>query len=68
LDVAAIELAIPKSATRDVLSVPVEPRPRAEPALLAVVEKTYGHGVSTPTVDDLAPEHAGRADSVEGLR
>src|SRR5262245_23431812 len=51
--VGTIELAIPKSRPGSYFPSLLEPRRRAERALLAVVQEAYVHGVSTRKVDDL---------------
>lgn len=48
-----IELAIPKIAPGAYFPSLLQPRRRAEHALLAVVQEAYVHGVSTRKVDDL---------------
>src|SRR5512146_2488759 len=48
-----IELAIPKVRPGTYFPSLLEPRRRAEQALLAVVQEAYVHGVSTRKVDDL---------------
>jgi putative transposase len=51
--VGTIELAIPKIRPGTCFPSLLEPRRRAEHALLAVVQEAYVHGVSTRKVDDL---------------
>jgi len=51
--VGTIELAIPKLRAGSYFPSLLEPRRRAEQALLAVVQEAYVHGVSTRKVDDL---------------
>ena len=51
--VGTIELAIPKVRPGTYFPSLLEPRRRAEQALLAVVQEAYVHGVSTRKVDDL---------------
>ena len=51
--VGTIELAIPKLRTGTYFPSLLQPRRRAEHALLAVVQEAYIHGVSTRKVDDL---------------
>jgi len=51
--VGTIELAIPKIRPGSYFPSLLEPRRRAERALLAVVQEAYVHGVSTRKVDDL---------------
>jgi len=51
--VGTIELAIPKLRTGSYFPSLLEPRRRAERALLGVVQEAYVHGVSTRKVDDL---------------
>ncbi len=60
--VGTIELAIPR--VRDGIYFPslLEPRRRAERALLAVVQEAYVSGASTRRVDDLV-----RALGIEGI-
>ena len=48
-----IELAIPKVRPGTYFPSLLQPRRRAEHALLAVVQEAYGHGVSTRKADDL---------------
>jgi transposase-like protein len=48
-----IELAIPKVKPGTYFPSLLQPRRRAEHALLAVVQEAYVHGVSTRKVDDL---------------
>jgi transposase-like protein len=57
-----IELAIPKLRTGTYFPSLLQPRRRAEHALLAVVQEAYVHGVSTRKVDDLV-----KAWGVDGL-
>ena len=51
--VGTIELAIPKIRPGSYFPSLLEPRRRAERALLAVVQEAYVHGVSTRKVDEL---------------
>ena len=51
--VGTIELAIPKIRPGSYFPSLLEPRRRAERALLAVVQEAYVHGVSTRKVDDV---------------
>ena len=51
--VGTIELAIPKVTPGSYFPSLVQPRRRAEHALLAVVQEAYVHGVSTRKVDEL---------------
>jgi transposase-like protein len=51
--VGTIELAIPKIKPGTYFPSLLQPRRRAEHALLAVVQEAYVHGVSTRKVDDL---------------
>jgi transposase-like protein len=51
--VGTIELAIPKLRTGTYFPSLLQPRRRAEHALLAVVQEAYVHGVSTRKVDEL---------------
>jgi hypothetical protein len=51
--VGTIELAIPKVKPGRYFPSLLEPRRRAERALLGVVQEAYVHGVSTRKVDDL---------------
>jgi transposase-like protein len=51
--VGTIELAIPKVRPGTYFPSLLQPRRRAEHALLAVVQEAYVHGVSTRKVDDL---------------
>ena len=51
--VGTIELAIPKIRPGTYFPSLLQPRRRAEHALLAVVQEAYVHGVSTRKVDDL---------------
>jgi transposase-like protein len=60
--VGTIELAIPKIRPGTYFPSLLEPRRRAEHALLAVVQEAYVHGVSTRKVDDLM-----RALGLEGI-
>jgi putative transposase len=60
--VGTIELAIPKVRPGTYFPSLLQPRRRAEHALLAVVQEAYVHGVSTRKVDDLV-----RALGIEGL-
>jgi transposase-like protein len=60
--VGTIELAIPKIRPGTYFPSLLEPRRRAEQALLAVVQEAYVHGVSTRKVDDLM-----RALGLEGI-
>ena len=48
-----IELAIPKARPGTHFPSLLQPRRRAEHALLAVVQEAYVHGVSTRKVDEL---------------
>lgn len=48
-----IELAIPKVTPGSYVPSLLQPRRRAEHALLAVVQEAYLHGVSTRKVDEL---------------
>ena len=57
-----IELAIPKVRPGTYFPSLLQPRRRAEHALLAVVQEAYVHGVSTRKVDDLV-----RALGLDGL-
>jgi transposase-like protein len=57
-----IELAIPKVRPGTYFPSLLQPRRRAEHALLAVVQEAYVHGVSTRKVDDLV-----RALGVDGM-
>jgi transposase-like protein len=57
-----IELAIPKVRPGTYFPSLLQPRRRAEHALLAVVQEAYVHGVSTRKVDDLV-----RALGVDGI-
>jgi transposase-like protein len=57
-----IELAIPKVRPGTYFPSLLQPRRRAEHALLAVVQEAYIHGVSTRKVDDLV-----RALGVDGI-
>jgi transposase-like protein len=60
--VGTIELAIPKVRPGTYFPSLLEPRRRAEQALLAVVQEAYVHGVSTRKVDDLL-----KALSLDGM-
>jgi transposase-like protein len=60
--VGTIELAIPKVRPGTYFPSLLQPRRRAEHALLAVVQEAYVHGVSTRKVDDLV-----RALGLEGI-
>jgi putative transposase len=60
--VGTIELAIPKLRAGNYFPSLLEPRRRAERALLAVVQEAYVHGVSTRKVDDLV-----RALGLDGM-
>ena len=51
--VGTIDLAIPKVRTGTYFPSLLQPRRRAEQALLMVVQEAYVHGVSTRKVDDL---------------
>jgi transposase-like protein len=51
--VGTIDLAIPKVRTGTCFPSLLQPRRRAEQALLMVVQEAYVHGVSTRKVDDL---------------
>jgi transposase-like protein len=51
--VGTIELAIPKVRPGTYFPSLLQPRRRAEHALLAVIQEAYVHGVSTRKVDDL---------------
>ena len=51
--VGTIELAIPKVTPGSYFPSLLQPRRRAEHALLAVVQEAYVHGVSTRKVDEL---------------
>ena len=51
--VGTIDLAIPKVRTGTYFPSLLQPRRRAEQALLTVVQEAYVHGVSTRKVDDL---------------
>lgn len=57
-----IELAIPKVKPGTYFPSLLQPRRRAEHALLAVIQEAYVHGVSTRKVDDLV-----RALGVDGI-
>jgi transposase-like protein len=57
-----IELAIPKVRPGSYFPSLLQPRRRAEHALLAVVQEAYVHGVSTRKVDDLV-----KALGVDGI-
>jgi putative transposase len=60
--VGTIELAIPKVRPGTYFPSLLQPRRRAEHALLAVVQEAYVHGVSTRKVDDLV-----KALGVDGI-
>ena len=60
--VGTIELAIPKVKPGTYFPSLLQPRRRAEHALLAVVQEAYVHGVSTRKVDDLV-----RALGLDGI-
>src|SRR5512139_88301 len=60
--VGTIELAIPKVRPGTYFPSLLQPRRRAEQALLAVVQEAYVHGVSTRKVDDLV-----KALGVDGI-
>ncbi len=60
--VGTIELAIPKLRAGSYFPSLLEPRRRAERALLAVVQEAYVHGVSTRKVDDLLAGPRARRD------
>ena len=60
--VSTIELRIPKVTPGTYLPTLLEPRRRAERALVAVVQEAYVHGVSTRKVDDLV-----KALGMEGI-
>jgi len=60
--VGTIELAIPKLRSGTYFPSLLQPRRRAEHALLAVVQEAYVHGVSTRKVDELM-----KALGLEGL-
>ncbi len=60
--VGTIELAIPRVRDGSYFPTLLEPRRRAERALLAVVQEAYVRGVSTRRVDDLV-----RALGIEGI-
>src|SRR5690606_38592988 len=51
--VGTIALRIPRLRQGGYLPCFLEPRRRAERALLSVIQEAYGHGVSTRKVDDL---------------
>jgi putative transposase len=51
--VGTIELAIPKVRPGTYFPSMLQPRRRAEHALLAVIQEAYVHGISTRKVDDL---------------
>ncbi len=51
--VGTVELAVPKVRDGSYFPSLLEPRKRAERALVAVVQEAYVHGVSTRRVDDL---------------
>ena len=57
-----IELAIPKVRPGTYFPSLLQPRRRAEHALLAVVQEAYVHGVSTRKVDDLVKALGRRRD------
>src|ERR1700683_1426761 len=54
--VGSIELAIPRLRTGSYLPSFLEPRRRAEQALVAVVQEAYVNGVSTRKVDRLVEQ------------
>jgi transposase-like protein len=60
--VGTIELRIPKVAPGSYFPSLLEPRTRAEKALVAVVQEAYVHGISTRKVDDLV-----RALGMDGI-
>jgi hypothetical protein len=60
--VGTIELRIPKVTPGTYFPTLLEPRRRAERALVAVVQEAYVHGVSTRKVDDLV-----KALGMEGI-
>ena len=60
--VGSVELAIPRVRDGSYFPSLLEPRRRAERALLAVICEAYVHGVSTRRVDDLV-----RALGIEGI-
>jgi transposase-like protein len=60
--VGTIELAIPKVRPGTYFPSLLQPRRRAEHALLAVVQEAYVHGVSTRKVDNLV-----KALGVDGI-
>src|SRR5215204_3646901 len=60
--VGTIELAIPKVTPGSYFPSLLQPRRRAEHALLAVVQEAYVHGVSTRKVDELV-----KALGVDGI-
>jgi transposase-like protein len=60
--VGTIELAIPKVRPGTYFPSLLQPRRRAEHALLAVVQEAYVHGVSTRKVDALV-----KALGVDGI-
>ncbi len=60
--VGTIELAVPRVRDGSYLPSLIEPRRRAERALLAVVQEAYVAGVSTRRVDDLV-----RALGIDGI-
>ncbi|HET8776402.1 MAG TPA: IS256 family transposase [Candidatus Limnocylindria bacterium] len=60
--VGTIDLAVPRVRDGSYLPSLLEPRRRAERALLAVVQEAYVQGVSTRRVDDLV-----RALGIEGI-
>lgn len=51
--VGTVDLAIPKVRPGSYFPSLLQPRRRAEQALLSVVQEAYGHGVSTRKVDEL---------------
>ena len=51
--VGSIDLRVPRVRTGGFIPALLEPRKRAERALVAVVQEAYVHGVSTRRVDDL---------------
>ncbi len=51
--VGTVELRVPRVRAGDFFPALLEPRKRAERALVAVVQEAYVHGVSTRRVDDL---------------
>lgn len=60
--VGSIELAVPRVRDGGFFPSLLEPRKRAEQALVAVVQEAYIHGVSTRRVDDLV-----KALGIEGI-